>query len=105
MKNVTLRETDGTGYFPDAVTSRGQKHLRELIQMVESGHRAMLLFCVQHSAINVVQSAQHIDPRYAKLLAEAVSRGVEVLAWQAEMSEKSAFLARPVAFNQTLENV
>ncbi len=85
VKSCTLLE-NGRGYFPDAVTARGQKHLRELTQVAASGQRAVLLFVVQHSGIRTVSPAKHIDPEYSELLAQAVSEGVEVLAYGAKLS-------------------
>ncbi len=85
IKSVTLLES-GQGYFPDAVTERGQKHLRELMSMVASGHRAVLLFAVLHSGIHSVKPAEHIDKKYSQLLKEAKQRGVEILAYKAEFT-------------------
>lgn len=84
VKNVTLCEQE-TGYFPDAVTIRGQKHLRELTAQVEAGERAVLLFVVNHSGIEVVKPADQIDPAYGKLLRQADAAGVEVLAYRARL--------------------
>ncbi|MBJ6135899.1 DNA/RNA nuclease SfsA [Marinobacter litoralis] len=84
VKNVTLAE-GAQGYFPDAVTERGQKHLRELMAQVINGDRAVLLFVVNHTAIEEVQPADHIDPRYGQLLRQAVEAGVEVLAYRAAL--------------------
>lgn len=81
VKNVTLLEEDGLGYFPDAVTERGRKHLYELATMVEEGHRAVMFFCVSHTGIDSVTPAVHIDEKYAKAFEEVVARGVEVLAY------------------------
>ncbi|AFU98647.1 DNA/RNA nuclease SfsA [Simiduia agarivorans] len=92
VKNVTLHEGDGKGYFPDAVSSRGAKHLQELMAMVAAGHRAVLFFCVQHSGISQVAAARHIDPTYADLLTQAQAAGVEVMAWRARMSAASVEL-------------
>ena len=86
VKNVSLGTSDGTGLFPDAVTARGQKHLRELIHVAQAGNRAVLLFCVQHSAVEVVVPADEIDPVYGALLREAADRGVELLAYKAVLS-------------------
>lgn len=83
VKNVTLMEGEGEGFFPDAVSTRGSKHLRELMAMVTQGHRAVLLFCVQHTGIQSVQAAAHIDPVYAATLIAAVAAGVEVIAYAA----------------------
>lgn len=77
------------GYFPDAVTTRGQKHLRELMQMKKQGHRAVLLFAVLHSGIESVMAAEHIDEKYAELLTQAVQQGVEVIAYQVKFNRDS----------------
>lgn len=81
VKQVTLKETDGHGYFPDSVSVRGTKHLHTLTAFAEQGERAVLLFCVAHEGIADVAPATHIDPVYAAALAEAVKAGVEVLAY------------------------
>lgn len=81
VKQVTLREADGHGYFPDAVSERGRRHLASLAALAEQGHRAVLLFCVAHTGIPDVASAAHLDPAYARSLVEVAARGVEVLAY------------------------
>jgi sugar fermentation stimulation protein A len=88
VKSVTLLE-DGQGFFPDAVTTRGQKHLRELMEMIAQGHRAVLLFAVMHSGIDTVKAAEHIDPKYATLIAEAKAAGVEILVYKARFTANS----------------
>ncbi|WP_299804294.1 DNA/RNA nuclease SfsA [uncultured Shewanella sp.] len=93
VKSCTLLE-EGQGYFPDAVTARGQKHLRELMEMVEQGQRAVLLFVVQHSGINSVQAAAHIDAEYAQLLSEAYCKGVEIIAYSTDSSPSGATLVK-----------
>jgi len=99
VKSVTLADKEN-GYFPDAVTLRGQKHLRELMSVVASGKRAVLLFAVLHSAIERFSPARHIDPKYAQLLNEAQKQGVEVLAYKAELSADNITLRStlPVTF-------
>lgn|SRR5690606_12116713 len=91
IKSVTLGE-GAVGYFPDAVTERGRKHLRELISMVEQRQRAVLFFCVQHTGVKVVKPADHIDPAYGKQLREAAESGVEVLAWRWQLSPQGAIV-------------
>lgn len=88
VKSCTLLE-DGKGYFPDTVTTRGQKHLRELIQMKKLGFRSVLLFTVLHTGINDVQAAAHIDKKYAELFDLAVKEGVEVLSYSADISTEN----------------
>ena len=93
VKNVTLMESEGAGFFPDAVSARGSKHLRELCAMVEQGHRAVLLFCVQHTGIQSVRAAAHIDGVYAAGLAAARAAGVEVIAYAASIKPEQHSIA------------
>ena len=81
VKSVTLALGNGVGAFPDAVSARGQKHLRELMDVAQGGRRACLLFCVMHSGIERVRPADEVDAEYGRLLREAAAGGVEVLAW------------------------
>lgn len=81
VKSVTLGLGGGEGAFPDAVSVRGQKHLRELTALAQAGQRCCLLFCVMHSGIDRVRPADEIDPVYGQLLREARAAGVLVLAW------------------------
>ncbi|WP_428035163.1 DNA/RNA nuclease SfsA [Amphritea sp.] len=96
IKNVTLLEQHGCGTFPDAVTSRGAKHLRELMLMVAQGHRAVLMFCVPHTGIQQVSPADHIDPAYGQLLREAVAAGVEVYAYGATITPQEVTISHPL---------
>ena len=85
VKQVTLKEADGHGYFPDAVSERGRRHLEVLAALAERGQRAVLLFCVAHEGIEDVAPAAHLDPAYAATLRTAAARGVEVLAQRCEV--------------------
>lgn len=96
VKNVTLLEEDGIGYFPDAVTERGRKHLYELAEMVRLGHRAVLFFCISHTGIDVVRPAKHIDPKYDTALKEVMALGVEVIAYRASISNTSIEISKPI---------
>jgi sugar fermentation stimulation protein A len=98
VKNVTLERGDGLVCFPDAVTSRGAKHLRELMAMVAEGYRAVLVFCVQHSGATSAAVAADIDPLYAQTLADALAGGVEVLAYGCSLSAGEIALGRRIAF-------
>ncbi|EKT54213.1 DNA/RNA nuclease SfsA [Providencia sneebia] len=97
VKSVTLLENNH-GYFPDAVTQRGQKHLRELTTIAKEGKRAILLFAVLHTGIHEVSVAAHIDKNYAKLLNEAVENGVEILCYQTDITERKMLLGRKIPF-------
>ena len=90
VKQVTLKELDGHGYFPDAVSERGRKHLMTLASLAGQGQRAVLLFCVAHSGIRDVAPAAHLDPAYAATLREVAECGVEVLAYGCEVVWRDA---------------
>lgn len=96
-KNVTLVEDD-VAYFPDAVTSRGQKHLKELTDLVRMGHRAACFFLIQRPDAHCFSPADFIDPDFAALLSEAVAQGVEVWPYQAQISTRGIGLGARLPF-------
>ena len=81
LETVLLADDRNEGYFPGA-KGEGFSNLFDLIALRESGHRAVLIYCIQHNGIQVVRPADTIDPEYGKVLREAVSKGVEVLAYK-----------------------
>ena len=85
VKNVTA-VIDGMALFPDAVSKRGAKHLRELIEMVNEGYRAVMCFCVQREDASVVRPADEIDKVYGETLRHALDCGVEAIAYMADLS-------------------
>ncbi|WP_428607659.1 DNA/RNA nuclease SfsA [Sedimenticola sp.] len=99
VKNVTLLGKKGLGTFPDAVTDRGRKHLRELMGVVRDGHRGVLLFNVAHTGIQRVEPAWDIDPDYANTLVEAVEAGVEVMAYAVDLSIKQMRVGTRLPFH------
>lgn len=94
VKNVTAAVDGGIGYFPDAVTTRGAKHLREMAVEVARVNRAMLVFCVQRGDVDEVRPADHIDPAYGVALRQALAAGVEVVALGALVSPEVIVLCR-----------
>jgi sugar fermentation stimulation protein A len=96
VKNVTAAVNDGIALFPDAVSERGSRHLRELKSVVASGERATLLFCVQREDVHEVRPADDIDPVYGRTLREARDAGVELLALRARVSTASVELCEPL---------
>ncbi len=95
VKSVTLGFADSNvAAFPDAVTERGAKHLRELATLARNGVRAVQLYCVNVSGIEAVRPAVEIDPGYAQGLREALAAGVEVLAYGVEISPQAIRLVR-----------
>ncbi|WP_409284808.1 DNA/RNA nuclease SfsA [Pseudomonas protegens] len=95
VKSVTLG-FDGSpvAAFPDAVTQRGAKHLRELASLAREGVRAVLLYCVNLSGIDAVRPAEEIDPGYSTALREAVAAGVEVLAYGVRLTAQEVCIDR-----------
>ena len=90
VKNVTLCCQSGVACFPDAVTTRGQKHLRDLMLAKEQGWRAVIFFLVQRGDAQTFSPADEIDAEYGRLLREAVSCGVEALAYRTLVSSESS---------------
>ena len=89
VKSVTFGFADSnTAAFPDAVTTRGAKHLRELQRLAENGQRAVLIYCVNLTGIEATRAAAEIDPGYASALREAVAAGVEVLAYATDITPR-----------------
>lgn len=97
VKNVTAAVEGGIALFPDAVSARGSKHLRELMGVVrDGGKRAVLCFCVQRTDVNEVRPADDIDPTYGRALREAIDAGVEAIAYRAELHPGAVVLAERV---------
>ncbi len=86
VKNVTAAVSGGTALFPDAVTARGTKHLRELAGVVADGGRAVLCFSVQRQDAEEVRPADDIDPLYGRTLREALAAGVAAVAYKAQVT-------------------
>ncbi len=85
VKNVTMKEGN-YGLFPDAVTTRGRKHLKTLIEVKKQGIRAVMLYVIQRMDVEFFGVAKEIDPEYAISLRKAMDNGVEVIAVQAKVS-------------------
>ena len=96
VKSVTLVRDAGRAEFPDAVSARGCKHLRELIHVRQQGERAVLLFCIQRNDVSVMEAAADIDPLYAQTLQQAYAMGVELLAYRANVTTESITLEQNI---------
>ena len=96
VKNVTAAVSGGIALFPDAVTARGTKHLRELASVVAGGGRAVLCFSVQRQDATEVRPADDIDPLYGRTLRQVLEAGVEVVAYRAEVSTKEVCLRQRI---------
>ncbi|MFN0204775.1 MAG: DNA/RNA nuclease SfsA [Planctomycetota bacterium] len=95
VKCTTLGR-DGIAYFPDAVTSRGLKHLVELQKVVKKGERAVQFFFCSRTDVATFRPEDAIDPEYGKELRRAAKNGVEVIAWRAKISLDGIELETPL---------
>jgi sugar fermentation stimulation protein A len=98
VKNVTLAVGGGVAAFPDAVTERGTKHLRELSAVARAGHRAVIFYFLGRADCRVVRPADEVDPEYGRTLRRALAAGVEPLAYRARVRPGGIRLADPVPF-------
>lgn len=99
VKNVTAAVNRGVALFPDAISERASRHLRELMLKVQHGYRAMLCFCVQRDDVREVRPADSIDRIYGQTLREAIQRGVEICACVARVTPEELVLYRRVPVN------
>jgi len=90
-KSVTLAR-EQRGWFPDAPTARGSRHLEELVDVVKEGHRAAVFFIAQREDVNGFSPNDHTDPLFGKKLREAFRQGVEVYAYNCRVSENGISL-------------
>jgi sugar fermentation stimulation protein A len=93
VKNVTMA-FDRVAYFPDAVTTRGARHLSSLVQLARDGHRAVALYLVQRSDVDSFQVADFIDPVYGQALRAAARAGVEILAYGVRLTRQRSSVCR-----------
>ena len=94
VKNVTLFRDKNTAEFPDAVTSRGSKHLLALIDAIKKGYKSYLLFLVQIQNMENFKIASDIDSEYYKNYLNAKKAGVNFLAYRCKISSKEIFIEK-----------
>ena len=88
VKNVTMSRKSKIAEFPDAVTSRGSKHIGELIKASKKGYKIYLIFIVQREDCNLLKIASDIDPSYSKLLSKAAKNKLKVICYDCKFSSK-----------------
>ena len=96
VKNVTLFRDKKTAEFPDAITSRGSKHLITLIDAIKRGYKAYLIFLVQIQHIEKFKIARDIDYEYYKNYLKAKKAGVNFLAYRCKISSKEIFIDKKI---------
>jgi len=97
VKNCTLVKDD-VAYFPDAVTSRGLKHLKELQHQVRLGNRCVMFYLVQRMDAKLFRPADHVDPVYGQGLRAALKNGVEILAYDVCLDLQGIRMNRPLPY-------
>ncbi len=100
VKNVHMMRQPGVAEFPDSVTARGAKHMHDLAQMVQNGHRAVVVFVIQRMDVQRFRIADDCDPAYFAALSDAVKTGVEVLCYGCTVSTTTLSIARAHPWSQ-----
>ncbi len=96
VKNVTLFREDKTAEFPDAITSRGSKHLLTLIDAIKKGYKSYLIFLVQIQKMEYFKIAKDIDAEYYKNYLIAKKAGVNFLAYRCNISTKKIYIDKKI---------
>ena len=96
VKNVTLSRQNGIAEFPDAVTSRGLKHLEELEKAIKKGYESFLIYLVQREDCNEFRIAKDIDPKYYEGFLKAKKNGVKFISYSCKVNEKEIYVNKPI---------
>ena len=96
VKSVTLSRNKGIGEFPDAVTSRGLKHLNELKDAIKHGYKSYLIYLVQREDCKFFQIAKDIDPDYYKAFIDAKKNGVKFLCYSCKVNSKEIYINKSI---------
>ena len=96
VKNVTLTREEDIAEFPDAVTTRGSKHLKKLIDSIKKGYKPYVLFLTQIQGINNFRIAKDIDVNYLKNYIEAKKAGVNFLAYRCLLNSKEIKIEKKI---------
>ncbi len=98
VKNVTLSRKKGVAEFPDSVTSRGLKHINELLKASKNGYKVYILYLVQREDCKRFKLARDLDPDYYKSLIKAVKKNLKILCYDCKFSAKGIKLNREILF-------
>jgi sugar fermentation stimulation protein A len=98
VKNVTLSRVKKIAEFPDAVTSRGLKHIKELIKAKKKGYKIYILYLIQRNDCKYFKIAEDIDPEYSDSLSKAVKKKLNILCFDCKFSSKGIKLNQKVKF-------
>ncbi|MCF6154203.1 MAG: DNA/RNA nuclease SfsA [Candidatus Brocadia sp.] len=101
VKNVTLKDGHAAK-FPDAVTVRGRKHLNSLMNAIEMGYNACMLYIVQRSDCDCFAPAEEIDPEYVKTLKVAMMTGVKVFAFKFDIRPEGIYFLERLPLHNSI---
>ena len=100
VKNVTLLRQDNIAEFPDAITSRGTKHLKELIKAKRKGYESYMLYLIQRDDCNFFKIANDIDEEYKNTFDEALNNGVKMLCYDCKLSSEEIIINNQINYEQ-----
>ena len=100
VKNVTLLRENEAAEFPDAITSRGTKHLKELIHAKKKGYQSCILFLIQRSDCETFKIAKDIDKEYMSIFIEALKSNVKILCYDCKLTNKEIKLNKQIKYEQ-----
>ena len=98
VKNVTLSRINNLAEFPDAVTSRGLKHINELLKASNMGYKIFILYLIQRNDCKLFKIAKDVDPEYSNSLIKAVKKKLNILCYDCKFSSKGIKLNQKVKF-------
>ena len=96
VKNVTLKRKPKIAEFPDAITSRGAKHINELIKASKKGYKIYIAFIIQREDCDQLSIASDIDPEYSQILSKAIRNKLKVLCYDCKFSTKGIKLNKKI---------
>ena len=99
LKNVTLMRKRGIAEFPDSITSRGAKHLKELIKAKKKGYKSYILYLIQREDCNFFRIANDIDPEYKNIFDEALKNGVKMLCYDCKLNNEEIKLNKLINYD------
>ena len=100
VKNVTLKRTENIAEFPDAITSRGSKHLRELVTAKKKGFESYILYLIQREDCKSFKIAKDIDEEYKIAFNEALKKGVKILCYDCRLNDEEIKLNKQINYEQ-----
>ena len=98
VKNVTLSRIKNLAEFPDAITSRGLKHINELLKASNMGYKIFILYLIQRNDCKLFKIAEDVDPEYSNSLIKAVKKKLNILCYDCKFSTKGIKLNQKVKF-------